>query len=84
MLSFLFLNFKKKIFVGNNGTLLISTLFFFDNNFIHKTKHILVEEIFILMSIPGLDLIRVTFSRLSEGHHIFYRYEAYSSSFNKK
>ena len=70
---FLFLNFKKKIFVGNNGTLLISTLFSFLIIISYTKQNIfLVEEIFILMSIPGLDLIRVTFSRLSDGHHIFY------------
>lgn len=70
---FLYLNFKKKIFVGNNGTLLISALFSF-LIIISYTKHssFLVEEIFLLMSIPGFDLMRVTFLRLSQGIHMFH------------
>ena len=76
LLTFIFLNFKGKTFLGESGSnsltflvafLLIKTYnqeqdFFFDENI----KGIHVEQIFIILSLPGLDMIRLFFSRLQE------------------
>ena len=63
--SFCFLNFNSKVFIGNSGayfiSFLIAYLFIAQNNLIMK---IAVEEIFLIMSIPGLDMFRVFLHRL--------------------
>jgi UDP-GlcNAc:undecaprenyl-phosphate/decaprenyl-phosphate GlcNAc-1-phosphate transferase len=62
---FIYLNYKNKIFLGDNGTLSISFLlsYFFiksyNNNFITN-----VDIIFIIMSVPGIDMLRLFFERL--------------------
>lgn len=72
-LFFLYLNFKNKLFIGNNGTLLFgaffSILFIYYYNF-HQ-QDITSDEIFLYMSIPGFDLIRVSLSRMLRGQNIF-------------
>lgn len=61
---FLFLNYKKICFIGNNGSHFLSYLLsifiikFYNLNILES-----VEEVVILMLIPGLDLIRLFFSR---------------------
>jgi UDP-GlcNAc:undecaprenyl-phosphate GlcNAc-1-phosphate transferase len=62
--SFINLNYKNKIFLGDNGTLSISfvlSYFFiksYNNNFISN-----VDIIFIIMSVPGIDMLRLFFER---------------------
>ena len=70
-LFFLVKNFKRKIFIGNCGTLFISILvsIFFIGSY--SNKIIFVDEIFLCMAIPGYDLIRVSLQRLSKGKHMF-------------
>jgi UDP-GlcNAc:undecaprenyl-phosphate GlcNAc-1-phosphate transferase len=69
---FLFNNFRKKIFIGNNGTLFLGSLFsFFFIGTYNKTNLFFVDEIFLIMAIPGLDLIRVSILRLTKGKHMF-------------
>lgn len=71
-ICFLFNNFKKKIFIGNSGTLFIGSLFaFFFIGSYTKTNLFTVDEIFLIMSIPGFDLIRVSVLRLIQGKHMF-------------
>ncbi len=65
-------NYKKKIFIGNNGTLFLGSLFSF--LFIGAyTKGVIsyADEIFLIMAIPGFDLIRVSILRLLKGNHMF-------------
>ena len=71
-LFFLVNNFKRKIFIGNGGTLFISILFsiFFIGSY-SKQNLFFVDEIFLCMAIPGYDLIRVSLQRLSKGKHMF-------------
>jgi UDP-GlcNAc:undecaprenyl-phosphate/decaprenyl-phosphate GlcNAc-1-phosphate transferase len=63
--SFCFLNFNSKVFIGNSGayfiSFLIAYLFIAQNNLIMKIS---VEEIFLIMSIPGIDMFRVFLHRL--------------------
>jgi len=72
-LIFLYFNFKKKIFIGNNGTITIGAIFSF--LFIisyNQNKNIeFADEIFLYMAIPGFDLIRVSISRLINGKNMF-------------
>lgn len=72
-LFFLYLNYINKLFIGNNGTLFLgaffSILFIYYYNF--QQQVITADEIFLYMSIPGFDLIRVSFSRMLRGQNIF-------------
>jgi UDP-GlcNAc:undecaprenyl-phosphate GlcNAc-1-phosphate transferase len=72
-LFFLYLNYKSKLFIGNNGTLffgaLFSILFIYYYNFTQKV--ISADEIFLYLSIPGFDFLRVSFSRLYRNKNIF-------------
>ena len=71
-LFFSYLNYKEKSFLGNSGSYLISfalSVMFILN---HNSNNIDADFIFVLMSIPGLELIRLTGSRLIEGLHPFY------------
>mgnify|MGYP001166669221 CR=1 FL=1 len=69
---FLFYNYREKIFLGNCGSyflpLLISSFFIKSNT---KLNLVSVEEIIILMMIPGLDLIRLFCKRIMEGKSPF-------------
>jgi len=65
ILCFKYLNFKNKTFLGDNGTLLISFIFSFifiklynENIITHS------DEIFIYMLVPGIDMIRLFFTRI--------------------
>lgn len=65
LIFFLYLNFKNKSFLGDNGSLLIPFLigFFFiklyNNGIIKNT-----DEIFIFMIVPGIDMVRLFFERI--------------------
>tara|TARA_B100001057_G_scaffold499551_1_gene610678 strand:+ start:1721 stop:2752 length:1032 start_codon:yes stop_codon:yes gene_type:complete len=66
-----FLNFSNKLFLGNSGIYSISFLFsvFFIKNYIAFKFQ--ADEIFLLMIIPGLELIRLFFFRIFSGKHPF-------------
>ena len=62
---YLILNFKNKIFLGDSGSLLISFIFSYFFIFYHnKYKIFTADEIFLIMLIPGLDMVRLFFQRL--------------------
>lgn len=67
----LYLNYKNFLFLGNSGVNLISFLFsiFFINNY--QNEKLYSDEIFIIMIIPGLELIRIFFRRIKNGIHPF-------------
>ena len=70
---FLYFNFKKILFIGNNGTLVVGALFSFLFIKFYNVEDSLFysDEIFLYMSILGFDLIRVSFSRLLKGKSMF-------------
>lgn len=72
LIFFLYFNYKTKVFLGNNGIYFLAFLFsiFFikSNNYIGK---ITIEEISILMMIPGLDMLRLFFNRIFNGKSPF-------------
>ena len=69
---FLILNKKSKSFLGNSGSyflgFLISALFIKSYNL---EKILFVEEIVLVMIIPGIDLIRLFFLRILKKKHPF-------------
>lgn len=88
-----FFNIKKKLFLGDSGTniiaILISWIIIKDYNL---NETFFCEEIFIIMSIPGLDMFRLFCIRILNGqnpfkadnnhlHHLFLRKFKFSQSF---
>jgi len=88
----LYLNSKNLIFLGNSGSYLLSyiishqVIYFYNSKFIRS-----VEEIFILLMVPGVDMLRIFFQRLSHKknpfkpdkmhlHHILLARYGYKSS----
>ena len=64
LLFFLIKNYQNKLFLGNNGSYLLGfilSFFFIDLN---RIKNISVEEIFLAMIIPGLDMLRLYIQRI--------------------
>ena len=67
-----YLNSKNLIFLGNSGSYLLSyiishqIIYFYNSKFIRS-----VEEIFILLMVPGLDMLRIFFHRLSDKKNPF-------------
>lgn len=72
VVTFLFLNFKRKCFLGDNGTLLIGFIFSFliiklyNQSFIYHA-----DKIFLIMIIPGLDMLRLFIERLCKKKNPF-------------
>ncbi len=66
LLLFLYFNLKSKIFLGDSGNYFLSTLFgsliIFDNNI---SKNFIAEEIFILLMLPGIDMMRLFYQRIT-------------------
>ena len=64
-------NLKGKLFLGNSGTSIISILF---STFLikdYKLGLIFADEIMFLLFFPGIDMIRVTLSRISKNKKIY-------------
>ena len=83
---FIFFNFKKKIFLGDSGNYILSTLIgttIISINF-NKPYLFITEEIFLLLIFPGIDMLRLFIVRiinkknpfsgdLNHLHHLLYR-----------
>tara|TARA_E500000178_G_C17023275_1_gene756651 strand:+ start:1734 stop:2732 length:999 start_codon:yes stop_codon:yes gene_type:complete len=70
-LLFLILNQKKEIFMGDNGTILVGFLISYFVIKTYKTSIILSDEIFILMMLPGIDMLRLFLFRTIKGKNPF-------------
>ena len=70
----LFLNLQNKIFLGDSGVYLLGSilaiLLIYEYN-IFKTIRF-ADEIFLLLILPGLDLLRLTVMRILKGKNAFY------------
>tara|TARA_B110000003_G_scaffold263101_1_gene286408 strand:- start:2514 stop:3512 length:999 start_codon:yes stop_codon:yes gene_type:complete len=72
LLIFLYANFKKIFFFGNNGSHFLSyVLAIFIIKFYNDEILISVEEVIIIMLIPVLDLIRLFFMRVLNNKNFF-------------
>ena len=71
---FLYLNLRNKTFLGDNGSYLLSYILscLIIKTYNHTGTVMTVEEIFLILFYPGLDLIRLFFSRTTKGKHPFY------------
>jgi len=71
IIFFLYLNYNARIFLGDNGSLLlgfiISILIIKSYNF----NYMYADQIFLLMMIPGIDLLRLATERLLKKKHPF-------------
>jgi len=67
LISYLYLNYKNKTFLGDSGTHIIAFIisYIIIKQYNSEFLRISVEEIFILMMIPGLDMFRLFIQRLS-------------------
>lgn len=66
LIFILILNLQQKIYIGDNGVMLFSSILsilLIKYNFLNP-KSIFVEEIFLILIIPALDLIRLFFQRM--------------------
>jgi UDP-GlcNAc:undecaprenyl-phosphate GlcNAc-1-phosphate transferase len=69
---FLILNFKNKSYLGDNGTLSLSFLVsyvFIKSNQVNNNFY--VDEIFLIMCIPGYELLRLAIERVIRKKHPF-------------
>ncbi len=70
LLLFIYFNLKSKIFLGDSGNYFLSTLLgsliILNNNI---NKNFLAEEIFILLMLPGVDMLRLFFVRIKNGQN---------------
>ena len=70
----LYLNYKNKIFLGDNGIftlgITLSMSLIYEHN-IHKNIYF-ADEIFLLLILPGLDLLRLSIFRILKKQNPFY------------
>ena len=74
LLVFLYLNHKSKVFLGDSGSNLLGFIISFIIIYIannYENSNLSIENIFILMMLPGLELIRLFVSRLRKNRHPF-------------
>jgi UDP-GlcNAc:undecaprenyl-phosphate GlcNAc-1-phosphate transferase len=69
---FVYLNYKNKCFLGNGGSILLPFViaYFFaqDNN---SNQFFYADEIFLIMLIPGIDMLRLFVTRILRGNNPF-------------
>lgn len=91
LIFFIYLNYKKNIFLGNSGTFLLAFLisYVFIRTY-NSTRYIFaIEEIFAIMFLPGAELLRLFFFRIIKGknpfkpdrNHIHHLLLTYTNSF---
>ena len=74
LITFLYFNYKSKIFLGDNGTYLLGFIISYLIIYTAKETNYLnlsADKIFVLMMLPGLELIRLFAYRLKLKRHPF-------------
>ena len=74
LIFFLILNFKNKAYLGDSGTLLAGFLIsyiFVKNYNVNIYENFSADEIFLIMSIPGFELLRLALKRIIQKKHPF-------------
>ncbi len=68
---FLYLNYRQRLFLGNNGSMLIAFIISFLLIKAHNESYLFADEIFLIMLVPGIDMLRLFTSRLLNGKSPF-------------
>lgn len=71
IIIFLFFNFRGKIFFGDSGIYFISTFIACYLIESHNKLTLLADEIFLILMIPGLDMLRLFVHRIANGKNPF-------------
>ena len=72
LLFFIFLNYKNKIFMGDNGINFLGYILSYFSIVSYNANIInYADEIFLIMCIPGFDLLRLSLTRIFSGKHPF-------------
>ena len=70
----LFLNFSNKLFMGDNGIYIIGSILIlgliYEYNVFRSIEY--ADEIFLLLLLPGYDLLRLSITRIFKGKNAFY------------
>jgi UDP-N-acetylmuramyl pentapeptide phosphotransferase/UDP-N-acetylglucosamine-1-phosphate transferase len=72
LIFFLTLNYFNKCFLGNSGAALLAFFISVISIKLHNINKFFVEDIFLLMCIPGYDLLRLAIVRLFKKKNPFY------------
>jgi len=92
IIFFLYLNFQNRLFLGDNGIYLLGFVFSYFFIYYYNLKYIkYADNIFIIMMIPGIDLLRVFILRIinkknpfsadrNHIHHYLLNYFSYKKS----
>ena len=72
MIFIVYYNFKKKLFLGDSGTnILAGIISFLMIKFYNINSNFYCEEIFLIMLIPGIDMLRLFLVRIIKGKNPF-------------
>lgn len=73
MIFIIYLNYKQKLFLGDSGTNLLASLIsiILIKQYNSGNQIIYCDEIFLLMLIPGIDMLRLFFTRILKGKNPF-------------
>ena len=72
VIFFLVLNYSNKCFLGNSGSALLAFIISVLCIKLHNINKFYADDIFLLMCIPGYELLRLAFVRLLKKKHPFY------------
>jgi UDP-N-acetylmuramyl pentapeptide phosphotransferase/UDP-N-acetylglucosamine-1-phosphate transferase len=71
LLSFLFLNLNSKTYLGDSGSITLGFLLSYLFVKSYSLNKFYADEIFLIMSIPGYDLLRLAITRIFKKKHPF-------------
>tara|TARA_A100001011_G_C14196995_1_gene793950 strand:+ start:247 stop:1266 length:1020 start_codon:yes stop_codon:yes gene_type:complete len=73
IITFIILNFKNKCFLGDNGSIFLSFIFsvLMIKSYNTQNNLIFADQIFLVMMIPGLELLRLAIFRIYKKKHPF-------------
>ncbi len=73
MIFIIYFNFKKKLFLGDSGTNILAGLvsYIIIKEYNNDYLKISCEEIFLLMMLPGIDMLRLFLNRIIKGKNPF-------------
>jgi UDP-N-acetylmuramyl pentapeptide phosphotransferase/UDP-N-acetylglucosamine-1-phosphate transferase len=72
LIFFLALNYLNKCFLGNSGSALLAFIISVLTIKLHNINKLYADDIFLLMCIPGYELLRLAIVRLLKKKHPFY------------